>query len=252
MTEWAWEPDDFAALWFSDANDRIPGLLRYTSRFAYRDDFERHGPTVRDRYGTDEFEQIQLTLHTLTASDMRIEIFGGTTRYREADGTTPRMYRIIGARTMYHAAVLHQFTQGDIDGRIKLRLCRPDDLAARLVATVPAREAGTEQPVTVHPADLRDNRRSATGTSAAERYRRLLDRPVDGNGSAQLLVGAFNADPAPANGVLWCDFEDGRYLQTRDEHVTVRPVGAQDLASRFDAWIDRAVQRMREDQYETW
>jgi hypothetical protein len=57
MAEWTWEPDDFAALWFSPANDRFPNPLRFTSRFtssftssfAYRDDFESHRITMRER-----------------------------------------------------------------------------------------------------------------------------------------------------------------------------------------------------------
>ncbi|MBF6174654.1 ESX secretion-associated protein EspG [Nocardia blacklockiae] len=251
MSEWVWEPDDFAVLWFSDANDRIPGLLRYTSRFALRDDFERHRSTVRARYDSDEFERIELALHTLTTSDMRIEIFGGTSRYQGSDGTV-RMYRIIGARNMYHAAILHQFTQGEIDGRIRLQLCHPDTLASRTAAVVPAREPGTHPPLTVHPDDVRDGRRSSTGNSAAERYRRLLSGPADGNGSAELLVGPFNTDPQPSNEVQWCDLPDGRYLRTQGEHLTLRPATTQDLAAHFHAWFERAIALQREQEYEPW
>lgn len=50
MAEWTWEPDDFAALWFNPANDRFPNPLRFTSRFTYRDDFDIHRVTMRERY----------------------------------------------------------------------------------------------------------------------------------------------------------------------------------------------------------
>ncbi|ATL67391.1 ESX secretion-associated protein EspG [Nocardia terpenica] len=251
MVEWIWETDDFAALWLSDANDRIPSLLRYTSRFAYRDDFAAHRVTVRQRYGDEEFEQIQLALHTLTNSDMRIEILGGTSRYKDSDGSQ-RVYRIIGARNLYHAAVLYQFTQGEIDGRIRLRLCRPEDLATRLSGIVPPRNPGAQPPITVHPSDLRDGRTGLTKNTAVERYQRLLNGPADGGGSAALHVGPFNTDPKPSNVVQWYDLADGRYIELRHEHITVRPVSARDIAARFTAWIDRALQREREEGDGVW
>ncbi|MBO0856412.1 MAG: ESX secretion-associated protein EspG, partial [Nocardia sp.] len=127
MSEWSWEPDDFAALWYSDANDRIPNILRYTSRFEFVDEFEANRIAVRNRYDTDEFERIQLALHTLSASDMRIAVLGGTNRYKGSEGIQ-REYRIIGARTDHHAAILHQFTQAGREGLFRLRLCRSENL----------------------------------------------------------------------------------------------------------------------------
>lgn len=251
MTEWAWEPDDFAALWLGDANDRIPELLRFTSRFAYRNEFEAHRATVRERYDSDEFEQIQLALHTLNTSVMKIEILGGTTKYKGSDGTQ-RVYRIVGARNLYHAAVLYQFTQGDTDGRIRLRLCRPESLAAALAAPIPQRDPGTSAPITVHPADLRDGQNGLTRNTPRERYLDLVNGPVDGGGSASLLVGAFHADVRPSNVVQWYDLPDGRYAETRAEQITVRPLHTRDLVTRFDSWIERALQRLREDELDSW
>ncbi|MQY24394.1 hypothetical protein NRB20_75290 [Nocardia sp. RB20] len=251
MPEWAWEPDDFAALWFSDANDRIPGLLRFTSRFAYRDEFELHRPAVRARYGVDELDQIDLALHTVTTSDMRVEILGSTTKYKGSKGK-PRAYRIIGARNLYHATVLYQLTEGQVDGRIRVHSYRPEQLGAGLVAAIPGREPGTAPPITVHPNDLRDNHHSATGKTPAERYRRLLSGRVEGNGTAALLVGPIHANPQPAHEVSWCDFTDGRYLRVLGEHITIRPATAKDLSARFNAWFDNAAQRQHEDEYERW
>ncbi|WP_433603710.1 hypothetical protein ACQPXH_04075 [Nocardia sp. CA-135953] len=51
---------------FGPANDRFPNPLRFTSRFAHRDDFEAGRVTMRERYSRDEFEEIQLALQTLT------------------------------------------------------------------------------------------------------------------------------------------------------------------------------------------
>jgi hypothetical protein len=115
------------------------------------DDVAAHRLAVRRSYGADELELIGLAMRTLTASDMRIEIVGGTTKYRESDGSQPRVYRIIGTRTISHAAVLHQFTQGERGGRFRLHLCRTENLPARLAATIPAAPAGAQPPITVHP-----------------------------------------------------------------------------------------------------
>ncbi len=252
MAEWAWDPDDFAGLWYSDANDRIPNIMRYTSRFSYWDEFEANKVAVRQRYDEDEFEQIQLALHTLASSDMRIAILGGTRKYQGSDGSE-RVYRIIGARNLYQAAILWQFTQGETEGRFRLRTCRPENLPAQVAATIPARDAGAQPPITVHPTDVRDAQPTNRGNTPAERYRQLLAGPGDGSGSARLLVGAFNTDPKPTNIVQWYDLPDGRYLELRAEHIDVRPATHQDLAARFNTWIERAVQRMRDDQYEeTW
>ncbi|AHH21066.1 EspG family protein [Nocardia nova SH22a] len=251
MTEWSWEPDDFAALWLGDANDRFPGLLRFTSRFPTRDEFELHRTTVRERYSTDEFELIQVALHTLTTSDMRIEIMGGTTKYKGSDGRQ-RVYRIIGARNVDRAAVIHQLTQGDRDGLIRLRLCRPEDLPTRVAATIPPCAPGNAPPLTVHPADLRDGRNGLTRNTPRERYLTMIEGPVNGGGSATLHVGPFNSDVKPSNVVQWYDIPDGRYSEVRTEHITVRPASAQDLGTRFDAWIERALQRLREDESDTW
>ncbi|MBO0853538.1 MAG: ESX secretion-associated protein EspG [Nocardia sp.] len=251
MPEWYWEGDDFAALWYSDANDRIPNILRYTSKFTYQGDFERHRADVLCRYDTDEFERIQHALNTLTHSDMRIEIPGGTSKYKGSRGVD-RIHRIIGARTDHYGAILYQRTQGDTDGLIRLRLCRADHLATRVVEALPNRPPGKRPTLTVHPQDLQHIRRSPTGTTPAERYQKLIAE-LDGGAGAQLLVGAFNSEPAPTNRVQWYDVtDDGRYLETRGEHITVRPVSAKDLAARFDGWIERELERRREDEYAPW
>ncbi len=250
MAEWAWDGDDFAALWFSDARDRIPNLLRYTSRFPYRSEVDRHRAQVARRYDLDETERIELAMHTLQTSDMRIEIFGSTTKYKGSTGSD-RAYRIIGGRNTYHAAILYQTTEGETDGRIRLRMCRPGDLPAQLVATVFPCEPGSQQQITVHPNDIRNPRRSQTGNTPPERYQRLMST-LHGAGSGQLRVGAFNTYPEPANMLQWFDAADGRYVEIRSENITLRPAAPQDLAARFGAWMDNILKRLREDEYERW
>ncbi|QIS19549.1 DUF1644 domain-containing protein [Nocardia terpenica] len=80
----------------------------------------------------------------------------------------------------------------------------------------------------------------------------MLNGPADGGGSAALHVGPFNTDPKPSNVVQWYDLADGRYIELRHEHITVRPVSARDIAARFTAWIDRALQREREEGDGVW
>ncbi|MBU3062847.1 hypothetical protein KO481_15110 [Nocardia sp. NEAU-G5] len=48
------------------------------------------------------------------------------------------------------------------------------------------------------------------------------------------------------------DAADGRYLETRAEHITLRPAAPQDFSARFATWIDRARTCLREDEYESW
>ncbi|MBO0853196.1 MAG: ESX secretion-associated protein EspG, partial [Nocardia sp.] len=165
-----------------------------------------------------------------------------------------REYRIIGARTDHHAAILHQFTQAGREGLFRLRLCRSENLPVYLSKTIPARSPGKQQPLTVHPADLRANHQSLTGNTPAERYRRLFESHGEGGGLARLLIGPFNTDPAPTRSLHWHDLKDGRYLELRSENITVRPVAPTDIATRFTTWIEAARKRIREDEeeYETW
>lgn len=159
MTEWTWEPDDFAALWYSDAHDRFPGPLRYTSRFALRDEFAAHRRAVHDRYSADELEEIQLALHTLGTSDMRIEILGGTSKHKNSTGDDDlREYRILGARNPYRAVTLMQGGTATDHGPIRVRMFRPESLPARIVQAIPSCTPGTAAPATFHPDDIAPRR----------------------------------------------------------------------------------------------
>src|SRR6266702_2844009 len=190
-------------------------------------------PSLTNRvHSPDEYEQIQLAIHTLTNCNMRIEILGSTRKYKGSDGTQ-RAYRVVGAHTPGHAAVLFQQTQGDRDGRIRLRLCRTENLPAALLPTIPPRNPGTQQPLTLHPADLNDRRESLTGNAPHERYRRMLEGPIDGGGTAALIPGLLNADPPPWHQLQWYDLPDGRYAELRAPQITVRPATPQAFTTRF-------------------
>ncbi|MGQ4599522.1 ESX secretion-associated protein EspG [Nocardia sp. R6R-6] len=252
MDEWTFDPDDFAALWYGDANDRFPNPLHYRSRFALRDEFDAHRNTVRARYPVDELERIQLALHTLSTSDLRIEILGGTTKHKGGDGSV-RMYRILGARTSYHAVTLFQSATLARDGAIRLQLHSPENLPTRLVKSIPARPPGTQSPATFHPDDLRprgDYFEDVARNTPRERYQRLLQRPADGGGSAGLLTGSINTMSRPWNVLQWYDIaDDGRYTEVRGRHISIYPATPTDLVTRFTTWVDAALQRLEVD---TW
>ncbi|WP_054816381.1 ESX secretion-associated protein EspG [Nocardia arizonensis] len=258
MTEWLWEPDDFAALWYGDAHDRFPGPLRYTSRFAYRDEFRAHRAAVRARYDADELEEIRLALHTLGTSEVRIEILGGTCRHKRSTGREDlREYRIIGARNTFHAVTLMQSGTEHDHGPIRVRLSRPEHLPARVAADIPPCAPGSAAPEIFHPADLdpprdrylRDNARN----TPRERYRRLLGGPADGGGTAVLLTGPTHNASAPVEVAQWHDItDDGRYTELRTTHIAVRPTTFAELSALFTGWLDRAWQRLSEADAGTW
>jgi len=249
--EWAWEPDDFAVLWYSAANDRIPHPLRYTSRLASLDEVAAHRTTVRARYDADEFELIELALHTLTASDLRIEIGGDSTILGKGK---PREYRVLGARTPYHAVILTQTAADGIDSQIRCRLFRVEQLPARLAALVPAVPPGRERAETFHVKDLQSAPATGHRTDGPRRRFGQLTADLTGTGVAGLLTGSLHHRPTPWYALAWFDRpRDGRYvqLQTR-EHLTVRPATPADLTTSFETWIEKALARLREDELDTW
>ncbi|WP_327150239.1 ESX secretion-associated protein EspG [Nocardia sp. NBC_01329] len=254
MAEWVWEPDDFAALWYSDAYDRFPTPLRYTSRFAFNDEARAHRLTVRDRYSREERAGIQVALDTLGTSEMRIEILGSTCAHKRSTGRDDRrQYRIVGARTEAYAVMLSQVgAEGDY-GPIQVRLFRPENLAARLVSGLAPCTPGTGEAATFHPGDLEprqeahfeDHRRAR----AREEYRKLIGREKDGSGCAVLLMGRFDAATEPARVLRWHDIAgDGRYTEQRGNHVTVRPATSAEFTRHFGTWLDNAWRRLEEER----
>ncbi|WP_280415520.1 ESX secretion-associated protein EspG [Nocardia carnea] len=257
MSEWTWEQDDFAALWYSDAYDRFPSPLRYTSRFTFNDELRAHRVAVRERYSREERAAIQVALDTLGTSGMRIAIFGGTVAHKRSTGRTDmRDYRIIGARTDAHAVTLTQAGNADDFGSIQLRLFRPENLAARLVSALPGCAPGSAEPATFHPGDLEprteqfeDPRR----TRSRDAYRRLVGREADGGGCAVLRIGRYDAATDPIRTLEWYDITgDGRYTEQRGNHVTVRPATPAEFTRHFSRWLDFAWKRLEEERADVW
>ncbi|MBF6341921.1 ESX secretion-associated protein EspG [Nocardia cyriacigeorgica] len=253
MTEWKWDPDDFAALWYSDAHDRFPHPLRYVSRFAFLGEAAAHREKVRAGYDRDELERIQLAFHTLAASDFRIEIIGGTTKTRRGGEGE---YRVVGGSTAYQAVVLSQAAYDGVDGPITCRLFRPEHLAGRLTAAMPSCAPGKQPAATFHLADLdparTPHRSSFAHRSPREEYQRLALRPADGGGNACLFTGPLHSRPDPWYATQWYDITgDGRYQEHRvRDQLTVRPATGATLTEQFAHWIERARRRIREEAEE--
>ncbi|MEU4315595.1 ESX secretion-associated protein EspG [Nocardia sp. NPDC024068] len=257
MSEWTWEPDDFAALWYSDAYDRFPSPLRYTSRFAFNDEARAHRIAVRERYSPEERAVIQVALDTLGTSGLQIAIFGGTAAHKRSTGRGDiRNYRVVGARTENHAVTMSQAGSAADFGSIQVRLFRPEQLAARLVAALPGCAPGAAEPATFHPADIESRKEQFEDPQRArarDRYRKLLRREADGGGCAVLRIGRFDAETEPVRGLEWHDITgDGRYTEQRGTHVTVRPATPAEFTRHFSSWLDLAWQRWEEQRAEAW
>lgn len=253
MAEWSWDTDDFAALWLGDAHDRIPGPLRHISRFAFNDEAEAHRVAVRGRYSADELDDIRAALHTLSVSDIRVEILGGSCRHRNSTGRDDlREYRVLGARAGHRAVVLTQHGTDREHGPIRLRTFDSAQLPARLTQAIPACHPGAQRPEVFHPGDLAPRRDGYAQDNARntprERYQRLLGRPADGGGTAALLTGPLYKRSAPARLLQWYDISgDGRYSEERAANITVRPAAPADLTRHFTAWIAEISDRLRAD-----
>ncbi|WP_084531832.1 ESX secretion-associated protein EspG [Nocardia miyunensis] len=251
MPEWRWDPDDFAVLWYSDANDRIPDPFSYTSTLATNNEVAAHRTAVRARYDAEETEQIELALHTLSTCQLRIEIIGHSTALGNG---TPREYRILGARTPQHSVMLTQTAADGIDSPIRCRLFRSEQLPTRVATVIPAAPAGNTKPEIFHTTDLSaQHGHGGHGRSPRERFERLTAR-LAGSGVAGLLTGPLYQRPNPWYTIGWFEVPgDGRYTQQQSrEHITIRPAGAQDLTTTFTTWIDQSLNRFREDEPDTW
>lgn len=251
MAEWTWEPDDFAALWLCDGIDRFPRPLRYLSKYKTVGPFEAHAAQVRASYDRDEHELIRLAFHTLIESDVRIHILGSSTA---TDRGGVREYRIVGARSGQHGMVLAQAAIDGVDGPIRGRLFRAEQLSTRLVNLLPPCDPGRSEGGTFHIRELEDRDQGFTHRGPREQYERIALRPADGGGNAGLLVGSILDRPNPWYAMQWYDITgDGRYLEQRTrEHLSVRPATPQAIAGCFTDWIERALDRVREQRTEAW
>lgn len=252
MTEWIWEPDDFAALWYSPGRDRFPSPLGYTSRLSTAAAADQHRAMVFGRYDVEERELIELAFHTLTTAQLRIVIMGESNAIGR--GVT-KEYRVVGARTPHRAVLLTQTaTLEGVEERIRCRLLRPEQLPGRLSWIIPECTAGATAADTFHVEDLSARNTNSWSVTPGQRFDKLVKRPRDGAGWAELRTGDVSSRGEPWSTARWFDFtDDGRYLlQLNHEHLKVSPAGPNDLTGLFTGWIERGLNRLREDEEQAY
>ncbi|MEV0687197.1 ESX secretion-associated protein EspG [Nocardia sp. NPDC050378] len=245
MNEWTFDPDDFAIHWYSDAVDRFPRPLRYTSRFAYQEAFDDHRAKLLASYSRDELLLIRSAMDTAAEATFRIQISGSTTKTRDH---TTAAYRVHATRNDFQAVVISQINRDNIDGPITVRLVRPENLPRELINCLPKASPGGQPATTFHTSDMAPRRdtylEDVAHNSPQDRARRFFDRPLDGRGRAALYLGAVLDRPKPHHAAEWHDFtDDGRYTITRNHNdLIVDPATPQGQAGQFARWIDTAVQ----------
>ncbi|MFD5178528.1 ESX secretion-associated protein EspG [Nocardia sp. NPDC058379] len=249
MSEWTWEPDDFAALWINDARDRFPSPLGYTSAIPTVSEERAFRAAVHARYDHEEHELIQLAFHTLSDCVLQIRIVGESTRL---GGNRRRMYRLLAAQTAHHAVLLSQTVTDDVEERIRCRLFRPDNLPGRIAKLLPEFGPGRTASQTFHLDEVTRRGGNSSRDTPRTPIERLLGMPRDGVGIAELLPGPLEARSESWYSAQWFDITgDGRYLVRRDrDQAQIRPIAGDDLRALFGNWIDRTLTRLRERENE--
>ncbi|MFE3546575.1 ESX secretion-associated protein EspG [Nocardia sp. NPDC059177] len=255
MTSWTLDPDDFAVHWYSDAVDRFPRPLHYLSRFQYQQDFDNHRAALLADTTRNDLVDIRRAIEVATTSTWHIEITGSTTKTR--DNSTAE-YRIHATHNGYQAVIVDQIIRDNVDGPITIHLGRPENLPQRLTSYLPKLDPGTHPATTFPTRDTTPSRDSyfedVAHNSPHERYRRFIDRPTHGGGSAALYQGAVLDRTTPTHTLEWRDFtDDGRYTITRTPHdLTFHPTTPQKQANKFTHWIDSTTDRSQPDRDDPW
>ncbi|MFE3546479.1 ESX secretion-associated protein EspG [Nocardia sp. NPDC059177] len=240
MTSWTLDPDDFAVHWYSDAVDRFPRPLHYLSRFMYQEDFDNHRNTLLDSCSRLDLDSIRATLDVATTATWRIEISGSTTKTR--DNTTAE-YRIHATHNGFQSVVLDQIIRNGNDGPISVHVGRAESLPQRLISYLPKQAPGTLPATSFATRDITPRHdtylEDVAYNSPNERYRRFINRPSHGGGSAALYRGSILDRSTPQHSLEWRDFtDDGRYTMTRDPHeVTFSPASMSSQGATISKWI---------------
>ncbi|GEM29747.1 hypothetical protein NN3_07540 [Nocardia neocaledoniensis NBRC 108232] len=246
MSEWTWDPDDFAALWLNDGRDRFPRPLHFTSRFRYREDFDAHARGVRARYTGEESSAIELALNTLAAATIRVEVFA------ETGPSGSHVHRIVGARDLHNAVIAAQTVIDGVDGPIWVRRGRPENLGKGIASRIPPCAPGRRRAEEFFTRDLEPDYNNhftdVAHNTPIERYNRVVAHPRSGSGSAAIRTGDINTRTDPERYIEWLDMaDDGRYIVHRTrERLTIESGDTAALATIVTGWIDRALERQRE------
>ncbi|MBF6327878.1 ESX secretion-associated protein EspG [Nocardia transvalensis] len=249
MTSWSFEAEEFAALWYGPANDRMLYPLDYLSRFSHINERDRFWARVRHEYsehgrlGWDEADLLRRAFAVLTDPEVWAEMHGVC----EKAGPI----RVAAARHDRHAALAVQFT---LRPRIEVSIIGADKLPATLTKLLPKRPPGTHRAEKFEAADLSPQHQPAIGhsgeTGPRERYQQLVRRPSTGAGVVTVFRGPRvrgTRPPRKVGSVRWYDIDgDGRYLETGSRTLTVRPADPNALQAALCRLLDHALTEYRE------
>ncbi|MFB7877091.1 ESX secretion-associated protein EspG [Nocardia sp. NPDC056064] len=247
MTTWAFEIEEFAALWYGPAADRMLFPLHYLSRFSHMNQLEQFRADVRrewseqGRLDWDAAEQLDRTFAVLTAPEAWVEVHG-------YDKRGP--LRAIAARHDQHAAVVRQSSDG---GKVRVGLVGADRLAHSVATALPDTPAGTRPVERFDERDLRPSDPTVVtiieGTNPRDRYRRWREEPCSSAGLIQVFRGPRSTQGKPPPRIAtvqWHDRPDGRYVETGSRARTVAPANASTVAHLVAREVDRALDEYRE------
>ncbi|KZM69782.1 ESX secretion-associated protein EspG [Nocardia terpenica] len=249
MASWSFDAEEFAALWFGPANDRMLYPLGYLSQFSHVNERDLHWARVRCEYSEQgrlswgEADLLRRAFAVLTEPETWAEVHGA------CDAAGP--IRVCAARHDRHGVLAVQFTRRP---RIHVTITTADALPAALTTLLPRRPPGTRRAEAFVAADLYPERQPViryTGDSTPlERYRRLIRRPATGAGVVTVFRGPRHRGTRPprkVGTVRWYDIEsDGRYMETGTRTLTVQPADADALQSVCARLLDHALTEYRE------
>lgn len=242
MTTWVLDIEEFAALWFRPASDRMLHPIHYLSRFThvnalseYRNQVS-HQWSERGRLDRDSVELLQRALDVLTWPEVWLELHG-----RSEFGPL----RAVGARHAQHAAIARQSADGAL---LRLTVGPAGQLAPRLAQILPDASAGERPPqrmTLAHPAEP-----EPVAVTHIDRYDQRVDlnrmrtEPTTSSGVIHTFLGPRDnrgQRPERVGTLEWYDRADGRYLE---RVTTVRNIVPGDQAA-----VTRSLQRDIDQAY---
>ncbi|WP_225725177.1 MULTISPECIES: ESX secretion-associated protein EspG [unclassified Nocardia] len=241
--QWALSAEQFAAAWFGTGLDRMPFPFRFTSRFSGLHEYQAYQRQFRLELAREERASLQRAIQVLARPDWRIELFG-TDNTR--DGVE---IRVVGCATRNGIAVIAEQSPAPDGGPVRLRRCRPDQLATELIRVLPEVPSGTAGEKSFLLDDLNDDRTDLSGNAPAtevkDRYRRFWRQPCDTKGTVVVLLGPRNAAPLRTGRLRWIDTTDGRYCEIPANRARmIRPATISDISRYLDEAIIRAKARL--------
>ena len=234
MAEWTLSAEQFAALWYSPAHDRMPFPFRFRSRFAYVDEYDRFRQDIQKAVKAPQHEKLRRALFVLATPDARLEVFGFTA------GNELRHI----ACTRANNAVLATQTPAPDGGNIRLTALPTQRVAETLAAAVPVDRPGHSPARRFTRTDLESDAApytSAAHTIPARRQYQRLTRTAD-TGTIHISDGPRHGNPVTRR-LRWFDIpDDGCYLEKRSStEISVTP-GAQDEIRRY---LDSELRRVQ-------